>query len=135
MQGDFSRYTFDVSKHYSRLLMQQGRVCLDADLNEMVELHLHYLRTLAADLIGPHGGPGEGFKIETVSGLRNDFAIGNGHYYVDGILCENDALQQLHYTKQPGFPFTTASPLANNNTYLVYLDVWERHVTHIEDET
>jgi hypothetical protein len=133
MQGDFSRYTFDASKHYSRLLMQQGRVFLDADWNEMVELHLHYLRRLAADLIGPHGGPGEGFKIEPVGGLGNDFAIGNGHYYVDGILCENDPSQQLHYTKQPGFPST--SRLENNNTYLVYLDVWERHVTQIEDET
>ena len=37
--------------------MQQGRVQLDADWNEQADILLHYLRTLAADLIGPFGGP------------------------------------------------------------------------------
>ena len=32
MKGDFSRITFDPKKHYSRVLMQQGRVQLDAVL-------------------------------------------------------------------------------------------------------
>ena len=30
MKGDFSRDTFDPLKHFSRVLMQQGRVQLDA---------------------------------------------------------------------------------------------------------
>ena len=67
MKGDFSRNTFDPTKHFSRVLMQQGRVQLDADWNEQAAILLHYLRTLAADLIGPCAGPeGDevyGFKI------------------------------------------------------------------------
>ena len=57
MKGDFTRNTFDPAKHYSRVLSQQGRVQLDADANEQAAILLHYLQTLAADLIGPAGGP------------------------------------------------------------------------------
>ena len=43
MKGDFTRDTFDRTKHYSRVLMQQGRVTLDADWNEQTAILLHYL--------------------------------------------------------------------------------------------
>src|SRR5258708_40044698 len=48
---------FSLLSNFSRLLWQQGRVILDADLNEQVDILLHYLRSLAHDLIGPQGGP------------------------------------------------------------------------------
>jgi hypothetical protein len=96
MKGDFSRLTFNRAKSFTRVLMQQGRVQLDSDFNEQVEILWHYLRTLATDLIGPHGGPaGEmlGFAV-TPKAAQNrkdleDLIIGYGRYYVDGILCEN----------------------------------------------
>src|SRR5690349_1470414 len=90
MKGDFTRDTFDARKHYTRVLMQQGRVQLDADWNEQISSLLHYMRALAADLIGPYGGPEKdlGFRLSTNPDLSNDFFIGAGHYYVDGILCE-----------------------------------------------
>jgi hypothetical protein len=34
MKGDFSRRTYDRGKYYRVVLMQQGRVVLDADGNE-----------------------------------------------------------------------------------------------------
>jgi len=67
MPGDFSRDTFDSSRHFSGVLMQQGRVQLDADWNEQHRIVLHYLRTLAKDLMGPYAGPADeverGFEI------------------------------------------------------------------------
>ena len=42
MKGDFSRRTFDPQKHFSRVLMQQGRVQLDADWNEQAAIQLHH---------------------------------------------------------------------------------------------
>ena len=65
MSGDFSRRTFDPAKLYTGVLMQQGRVQLDADWNEQVAIGLHQLRALARDLIGTDGGPKDraGFKI------------------------------------------------------------------------
>src|SRR2546421_6827947 len=88
MKADLTRNTFNPFKHFSGVLMQQGRVQLDADWNEQGSILLHYLRTLATDLIGEHGGGGGGFKISALDGASGDFQIGVGHYYVDGILCE-----------------------------------------------
>jgi hypothetical protein len=142
MKGDFSRNTFDKRHHYARVLMQQGRVLLDADWNEQTAILLHYLRTLAADLIGPHGGPGEGFRIICNDDYSFDFQIGRGHYYVDGILCDNDVSrpcqptgdeQPLTYTSQPDFPLLEQDEARLMiGDYLVYLDVWERHLNHLQ---
>lgn len=97
MGSDLTRDSFDPTRHFSRVLVQQGRVQLDADSNEQVAILLHYLRALAADLIGPHGGPYHnlGFQIGATTDTNDpqkivDLAIGSGHYYVDGILCENE---------------------------------------------
>ncbi len=133
MNGDFSRLTFDPSKHYSRVLVQQGRVQLDADANEQTDIQLHYMRSLAADLIGPYGGPegSHGFEIRVD---KDDLAIGSGRYYVHGLLCENHA-DDARYSRQPdlypGEPAGDHRLLAY--PFLVYLKVWERHITAIED--
>lgn len=121
MKGDFTRVTFDPLRHFSRVLMQQGRVQLDADFNEQSAILLHYLRTLVADLVGPYGGPrgGEaGFNLVPQGNGR--FTVGVGHYYVDGILVENhDPTAELRIEGGEG-------------AYVAYLDVWERHVTHLQ---
>jgi hypothetical protein len=105
---------------------------LDADANEQTAVTLHYLRRLATDLIGPYGGPAGavGFEI----GFEGDvLKIGPGRYYVHGLLCEVE--EPTTYFDQPDAFLDRdedddqlpASP------YLVYLKVWERHVTAVED--
>ncbi len=161
MQGDFSRETFDRSHHFTRVLMQQGRVLVDADWNEQAAISRYGIRTLLVDLIGPHAGPGEGcgFDLLTdadmVSTLtddlgrplpakrvhelenrltRGDFLIGQGRYYVGGMAAECDSWTT--YGEQVGYPFddhTTVEALAGAGSVLVYLDVWERHVSAVED--
>ncbi len=143
MKGDFTRDTFDPLKHFSRVLMQQGRVQLDADWNEQAAILLHYLQALARDLIGPHGTPanddgsaGSGFTITSLvvngQAVANDFAIQAGHYYVDGILAENDS--DTHYAGQADYVLDDSGTITDG-TFLVYLDVWERHVTSLEDDS
>jgi hypothetical protein len=94
MKGDFTRDTFHPLKHYTRVLTQQGRVQLDADANEQTAILLRYLRILAADLIGPAGGPQSnlGFAITPLkpSPTPVDFQIGFGRYYLNGVLCQAD---------------------------------------------
>jgi hypothetical protein len=132
MKGDFSRQTFNASKHFLRVLMQQGRVQLDADWNEQVAILLHYIQSLAADIIGPYGAISDGFSIGNISESKEDFTIHKGHYYVDGILCENK--DEIKYSEQPDYPLTDSTKLTTTGfPYLVYLDVWERHITCIED--
>lgn len=146
MKGDFSRVTFDPSKHFSRVLMQQGRVTLDADYNEQTGIVLHVLRTLTRDLFGQYGGPGNasgfGLALSQPAGTGWTLSIDAGHYYVDGILCESDGCT---YTTQPDYtpPSGTngdalliwlGNPVAGP-AFWVYLDVWERHITWIEDDS
>ncbi|HEY1910209.1 MAG TPA: DUF6519 domain-containing protein [Vicinamibacterales bacterium] len=94
MKVDLTRDTFHPSKHFWRVLTQQGRVQLDADANEQAAILLRYLQTLANDLIGPAGGPAAnlGFQISplTPSPSPLDFQIGFGNYYVNGMLCQAD---------------------------------------------
>jgi len=137
MKGDFSRLTFDPRKQFTRVLMQQGRVQLDADWNEQAGILLHYLQTLAADLIGPHGGPKDdlGFAIEAVTNHQNqltDLKVLQGRYYVDGLLCENLEPEGVSYFEQPDLALDPEQDELPDAPFLAYLDVWERHLNHLQ---
>ena len=175
MNGDFSRITFNPHKHFTSIVLQQGRVQLDADGNEQAGILLHFMRSLAADLIGQHGGPDDlfndqqqrkgltdrncGFGIIGASGtvaapkffpdveLRQEerdvltkaieknqvpLAITAGHYYVDGLLSEND--MPWRYASQPYLERANDDEFRNKTgVFLLYLDIWERFVTSLDD--
>ncbi|HEX2644985.1 MAG TPA: DUF6519 domain-containing protein [Thermoanaerobaculia bacterium] len=131
MKGDFTRWTFNPKNQFTRVLTQQGRVQLDADTNEQAAILLHSLRTLAEDLIGPGGAPpdpdgtpGSGFRL--VAGDK--YALLPGRYYVGGIPVENDG-KQVEAAEGSLLP-----SLKDAGTYLLYLDVWERLVTYVQDD-
>jgi hypothetical protein len=144
---DFSNDKFDRAKHFSRVLMQQGRVQLDADWNEQTDILLYYMRTLVTDLVGPFWGTGDGFKIAPPPDDSSLFSVTHGHYYVDGILCENDEDYSYYPPEASGTSSTSSSTTssakgsrrqrrstqASTSAFLVYLDVWERQVTTLED--
>src|SRR5215471_16215526 len=141
MPGDYSRKIFNRKKHYSGVLMQQGRVQLDADWNEQLDIQLCRIETEAVDVIGSSGVPqgSDGFKIGIAPDGR-DLTISAGRIYVDGILCELE--NPATYTSQPYYPnpeFTEpggspalSPPVGGLNlvlqdaTYLVFLDAWQR---------
>lgn len=97
MKGDFTRLTFRPANHYSSVRLQQGRVQVDADWNEQVDIQAHLERTATRDLMGRTGAPevGGGFEIEErgyVGSLRGvalgssrGYAVGDGGTVVDGI--------------------------------------------------
>ena len=211
MKADLTRSTFRPEKHYSGVRMQQGRVQLDADWNEQVDIGAHLDETTRIDVIGRCGMPEDdaGFEV-TPAADDSDLLLGPGRAYVDGILCENDAspiaaevaadkaklaslvadgrtLQQgewvaisatgvgpftvrltavdpgalgitfapalaaanvtalknakdavvrrvASFLHQPHFPGVPPVKLdVDQGLYLAYLDVWERHVTALED--
>ena len=79
MKGDFSRLTFDRAKHYSGVRMQQGRVQLDADWNEQMDILQHYLATEVTDFIGDSGVPadynkGASFQVQVQEGRQESAA-------------------------------------------------------------
>jgi Family of unknown function (DUF6519) len=211
MKGDLTRLTFRQEKHYSGVRMQQGRVQLDADWNEQVDIDAHLDETTRVDVIGRCGIPKDdaGFEV-TPSGDNSDLLLSPGRAYVDGILCENDAspisadvsastadlealvadgrpleehqwiaisatgvgpftaqITAVHadtlsidfepslaaadatalgsagdavvrrtesFLMQPDFPGVPPEGLpAKEGLYLAYLDLWERHITALED--
>src|SRR5262249_62028362 len=91
MKADLTRSTFRKEKHYSGVRMQQGRVQLDADWNEQVDIDAHLDETTRTDVIGRCGVPvhDAGFAVAPLPGSP-DVAISGGRAYVDGILCENE---------------------------------------------
>lgn len=133
MKGDFTRNSFDKNKHYSQVLMQQGRVQLDADWNEQSSILQHQFRSFVRDLVGPAWAVQDGFAVsvaEDTPNTKNDLLIAPGRFYVDGIVCDNDG--DLRYSEQPGY-VEAANKWNPKSGYLVYLDVWEQLVTYMED--
>jgi hypothetical protein len=143
LKGDLSRHTFERLKHYAGVLHQQGRVWLDSDWNDEVLLQLNLLRQETFDIIGRCGAPAPGTAF-TISppqpGAPLDaFQIAGGpgpegRYYVDGILCQLD--KNVTYLTQPDFPNPPrlTFPPTGDLTALVYIEVWQRLITYLEDD-
>lgn len=131
MKGDFTRSTFDHKKQYSGVRMQQGRVQLDADWNEQVDIQTHLLRQSLQDVVGSCGAPLQNAGFGLTVDDDNNLMIGAGHYYVHGTLCENE--RKCNYLEQENIK-DARLPKADGN-YLFYLDVWQKHITSIEDES
>ena len=108
--------------------VSSGRVQVDADWNEQLDIADHRTTLETVDVIGLCGAPMDAAGFALSAGAPPQ--IGAGRFYVDGILCENDAPVEL--TQQPDLPAYEA-PLTVGY-YLAYLDVWRRHVTALEDE-
>ena len=151
MSGDYSRKTFDPKRDFSGVLMQQGRVQLDADWNEMIGILSRRWRAETTDIIGrstvPQATP-DGFKIAIAA--DGTLSIGIGRIYVDGLLAENHGLaplefdpvlaeqrgtQAVPFNQQPYFPNVAniAPAPGEGGPYLIYLDVWTREVTYLEN--
>jgi hypothetical protein len=126
MNGDFARVTFDPARHFSRVLLQQGRMLLEADYNEQSAIHHYFLRTLITDLVGKCWRAGDGFTLD-VPTQKDDFRIKQGHFYVDGILCENDS--DCSYATQPFGPVPVTQPALAADGLMAYIECWERHVS------
>ncbi|MBD2355996.1 tail fiber domain-containing protein [Tolypothrix sp. FACHB-123] len=128
MKGDFTRLSFKPQKHYNGVWMQQGRLQLDADWNEQVDIQNYLHQSLGKNIIGVSGAnkTAGNFKIDISDDNLN---IAPGQIYVGGLLCELE--KNITYKNQPDYP--QPPEIKQESTYLVYLDVWERHVTALED--
>lgn len=148
MPGDFSRKTFDKKKHYSGVLMQQGRVQLDADWNEELDIEQYRTFTETKDVIGAAGVPkkNNGFKI-TATADGSDLIISPGRIYVEGLLCELEPNGVTTYKNQPYYPSpdvslfgALTSPVTSppgiglaDGSYIVYLKAWQREINYLDD--
>lgn len=147
--GDFSRDTFDTSKHYGGVRLQQNVPLVDADWNEREDIRRyelrHFLRRFAANGV-PHGS--NAFLIGKAAEPENDFQIsaateGQGVCLVEGRLTmiekaldykEQALYENPELAEQWGVPELQAlTTPGTDRTDLVYLDAWEREVDSEED--
>ncbi|MEU2030794.1 DUF6519 domain-containing protein [Nocardia amamiensis] len=147
MHGDFSRWTFDPVDGYRAVLLQQGRVLLDADWNEQTQITARHDEVRSRDVVGRFGGPldGGGFALVDPEGAPAsgtawaDLRITPGRYYVDGVLAEAAEVSSAPGHPLADQPFLPAvgelpglpEPTADGR-YAVLLDVWNYHVTSDE---
>jgi Family of unknown function (DUF6519)/Abnormal spindle-like microcephaly-assoc'd, ASPM-SPD-2-Hydin len=158
MSFDNSRNTFNPWNDYIGVVMQQGRVQLDADWNEWIAEFARRIQAGTLDILGLAGVPAStpfGFKINAYKDPSGNphITIGTGRMYVDGLMVENRgpaglaqwdfALAEwsgappgatetdVDFTNQPYLP---GAIIPGNGPFLVYLDVWQREVTYLEDQ-
>jgi hypothetical protein len=146
MSFDLSRDSFRPTRDFALVVQQQGRVQLDADLNENGAITDRRLRAAAIDLatraFHPAAMP-DAFRISSSGGA---LSVHPGRYYVDGLVAENrgiggpvwdDSLDEergtdpLPLADQP-WPLPSETD-PRRRPHLAYLDVWRRPVTYVED--
>jgi Family of unknown function (DUF6519) len=150
--GDFSLNPYHYRENVSRVLYQMGRVQLDSDFNEQTESSLRFLRGLGTDVIGVHGGLDGGFKIVPGNAAGIPFNVRFGVYYVDGIRVFHSPFQwpweiagtDANATKDNAEKYNTGLLATEDDQHflgldlkptvsqLLYLAVWERHVSAAE---
>jgi hypothetical protein len=154
MAGDYTRWTFDPLRDFTAVFLQQGRVTLDSDFNELVEMLLHHLRTTVMDIMGTAAVPRETPEGFAITADGDDLWIGPGRAYIDGIMVDNhgapqrefDTVTEGHRSTNPyaysAQPFLPSPPpltppidlvLPATGRHVVYVDVWDREVTWVED--
>lgn len=161
MASDISRKLFDRTKHYSGVLSQQGRVTLDADMNEQLDIHQYRTHTETKDVIGYAGVPkkSNGFLIGLAEGVG--LTISPGRIYVGGLLCELEqgpvptTYQSQPYYPDPDLSYFFGSPLESppgspvlsppssppdgshlniqDGVYFVYIDAWQREINFLDN--
>jgi len=161
MKADLTRLTFDKTKHYRAVQQQQGRVQLDSDWNEQLDITSHRVETETIDVVGHCGAPmhADGFRLVVNSAAltaveaarpenknppapaAGDLLLTGGRFYAGGVLTENEKICLV--SAQPDLPSGTDStklgvpptfPLKAPGTFLAYLDVWPRLRTASDDD-
>ncbi len=149
MSGDFTRVRFDPINDYSSVLLQQGRVTLDADVNEQVDLLDRRLRAEVVDTLARGVISRETPSAFLLAFSGADLTIAPGRALVHGLLAENHGAAPdeydrvlgevrgtapISYLDQPYLPDAAAfAPLPPDGTWLAFLDVWDREVTCLVD--
>ncbi len=149
MSGDYTRVSFNPHDDYSGVLLQQGRVTLDADVNEQIDIVDRRIRADVVDTLARGAISRETPGAFLLAPGGGDLTIAPGRALVHGLLAENHGLppneydsvlgeqrgtQPVSYLAQPYLPdAATLAPLPASGTHLAYLDVWQREVSCLQD--
>lgn len=142
MKTQISRDTHQPTSEYSGVYLQQGRMILDADWNELTDIHkarlVNALRdvlsgTIAGKDSGIGGAPREGgLHISADPAGSNNIRIEPGVLYVEGVPARLPGDTPIAVNAQPEYPLD--ADYDGRNLHL-YADVWERSIGALEQST
>lgn len=131
MGSDRARISFDPTRQYRSVVVQQGRVTLDADVNEQAALASEALRIETIDLVGPAGTPDNGYKVVTDG--QDNLTVDAGTMYLGGWRLELDhpvkVASQLEWLDRPATTQETA-----RHKSIVALHAIEQSISAVEDQ-
>ena len=158
MSSDRAKISYDEKQQYRSVIMQQGRVTLEADWNEQGQIVAEEIRQEALDFVGPSGTPDDGYAVSKVGSGVFDLSVSPGTLYVGGLRVslgqalsddrpgefrdmESQTVKQAwSYSNQPEWldhagdldwvPVPDGKPDANEYVYLL---LREQEVSAVED--
>jgi Family of unknown function (DUF6519) len=142
MGSDRARVSYDPRQDYRAVLMQQGRVTVEADWNEQQRISGDELLLETLDFVGPAGTPDDGYRINETGQPAVppfDFSVGAGTMYVGGVRVSAPApivySQQSEWLDHAGDPDWVDLPDQRQppGDELIYLYLREQEVSAVED--
>jgi len=123
--ANISRDSFNESKQYDKVILQQGAPLTDYDFNEAQDLIRARLRNVVTELVG-NGAVGQGWQV-VGTGATNNFTVRSGVVYAKGyrVLLGADSTASTL-----GVTLTTP---ATNRTDKVFLELYEVEVDSVTD--
>lgn len=132
MGSDRARISFDRTREYRSVVTQQGRVTLEADVNEQAVIASEALRLETIDIIGPTATPDNGYLVSIDA--NGDLVVGPGIMYVGGWRMEFNqpvpVANQPEWIDQP----PTIWAKSKGGLYVIALLVTEQEVQAVEDQ-
>ena len=158
MSSDRAKISYDEKQQYRSVIMQQGRVTLEADWNEQGQIVAEEIRKEALDFVGPSGTPDDGYAVSKGGSGLFDLSVSPGTLYVGGLrvslgqamsddrsgefsdIASQTLKQAWSYSNQPdwldyaGDPDWVPVPESTPDTReYVYLLLREQEVSAVED--
>jgi len=129
MKTQISRDSFHPEQRYSGVYLQQGRMILDADWNELSDIEKARLVDALRDAIAGGAPRVGGLKVFADPAGSANIRIQPGALYVEGVPARLNAGAPLPVNAQPDYPIQ--ADYSGQNLKL-YADVWERSVSALE---
>jgi hypothetical protein len=131
--SDRARISYDKTREYRSVVAQQGRVTLEADVNEEAVIASEALRYETIDIIGPTGTPDNGYLVSVDA--AGNLTVGPGIMYVGGWRMRFrqpvSVANQPEWIDQPPQAWTQNPKVG---LYVIALLVTEQEVQAVEDQ-
>ncbi|MFX0205560.1 MAG: DUF6519 domain-containing protein [Candidatus Hodarchaeota archaeon] len=146
MRGDFTRWRFDKKHNFNGVLHQQGKVLLDSDWNDQVNITMNWQDQLGDDVIGldvvaiPISSY-DGFKVTSVEEINEEeikIQVNPGRAWINGVLVYLEHPEDIisfpaKGVKRIATPLFGQDPISDYNRAVILLEVWREELNAFQE--